>query len=276
MKRILAAALLCLTFACHAEEKVLTFGIVPQQAAHKLAAAWSPVLDYLTEKSGHRLQFATAPSIPEFEARCAKGEYDIAYMNPYHYTVYSENPGYRAFANQANKKIQGIMVVKKDSQITALEQLADKPLAFPAPAAFAASILTRASLQKNNIPFTPSYVYSHDAVYKAVASGNFAAGGGIMRTFKKIDPSVRDQLSIFWTSDKYTPHAIAALPDVQPQTVDAIRQAMAEMHQTDAGRALLKPLGFSAIQPAQDSDWDDVRELMKHFEMKDIGELANH
>ena len=60
----------------------LTFGIVPQQSASRLAQIWVPVFDYLSEKTGMRIQFATAKDIPAFEACLARGAYDLAYMKP--------------------------------------------------------------------------------------------------------------------------------------------------------------------------------------------------
>lgn len=83
-----------------AEPQVLTFGVVPQQAANKLAKKWGPLFKHLGEKSGYTIRFKTAPNIPEFERRLSRGEYDLAYMNPYHYTVFGDQPGYRAFAKR--------------------------------------------------------------------------------------------------------------------------------------------------------------------------------
>ncbi len=264
MKRL--AALLCLTLlaqqtALAEEPPTLSFGIVPQQAASKLAKLWGPILTYLGEKSGTRLQFKTAPNIPTFEQRCAEGDYDVAYMNPYHYTVFHRSPGYQVFARQKDKRIRGIMVVRKDNPIQTLDELADSTLAFPAPAAFAASVLTRAELTRRNIPFTPKYVSSHDSVYRTVAKGLYPAGGGIKRTLSNVDPAVRDQLRVLWTSPDYTPHAIAAHPRVPEPVVARLRKAMLEMADDPKGRELLSDIKFDGIEAGEDKDWDDVRGL---------------
>ncbi len=264
MKRL--AALLCLTLlaqqtALAEEPPTLSFGIVPQQAASKLAKLWGPILTYLGEKSGTRLQFKTAPNIPTFEQRCAEGDYDVAYMNPYHYTVFHRSPGYQVFARQKDKRIRGIMVVRKDNPIQTLDELADSTLAFPAPAAFAASVLTRAELTRRNIPFTPKYVSSHDSVYRTVAKGLYPAGGGIQRTLSNVDPAVRDQLRVLWTSPDYTPHAIAAHPRVPEPVVARLRKAMLEMADDPKGRELLSDIKFDGIEAGEDKDWDDVRGL---------------
>jgi phosphonate transport system substrate-binding protein len=239
----------------------LSFGIVPQQAASKLARNWAPLLDYLGKASGMKLVFRTAPDIPEFERRVAAGEYDLAYMNPYHYTVFSAEPGYRAFAKAAGKRIKGILVVRKGSPLQDPGGLAGETIAFPAPAAFAASVLPRAYLVREGIDFSPKYVSSHDSVYRTVAKGLYAAGGGVVRTFESVEPDVRDELRVLWTTDGYTPHAFAAHPRVPAETMERLTEAMIRSGESDEGRALLEPLSLKGFESAADSDWDDVRAL---------------
>lgn len=239
----------------------LSFGVVPQQSATTLAQLWGPILTDLSQRVGARLEFKTAPDIPTFERRLAAGDYDLAYMNPYHYTVFHRDPGYRAFAKERDRLIQGILVVRADSPYQRPEDLANQTLAFPAPAAFAASVLPRAALEQRGIPFATKYVASHDSVYLAVAKGLYPAGGGIRRTFDTLDPGVRASLRVLWTTDSYTPHAIAAHPRVPDAVVEQVRAAMIAMAMDERGRALLDAIGFTGIAPAEDADWDDIRAL---------------
>ena len=239
----------------------LTFGIVPQQSASRLASLWVPIFKYLEEVTKKPIHFRTAPDIPTFEKRLAAGDYDFAYMNPYHYTVFSKNPGYKAFAKARGARLKGIIVVRKDSPIKNLNELNGTTLAVPAPAAFAASILTRAYLSSVGIQFTAKYVSSHDSVYRTVAKDLYTAGGGVIQTFENVAPEIRDQLRILWTSQGYTPHAFAAHPRVAEGLVKKVVIAMETMDQNATGKALLDAINFKGIEAASDSDWDDVRDL---------------
>ena len=257
---IIGLALLpALSFA--ADTKPLTFGIVPQQSAAKLARLWGPITQYLSEQTGRKIVFKTAPNIPTFEKRVLAGEYDLAYMNPYHFTVFNQKPGYRAVARQANKLIKGIIVVRKDSALSGLSELQGERLAFPAPAAFAASVLPRAELTQQGVAFEPKYVSSHDSVYRNVAKGLFPAGGGIQRTLNNVAPDVREQLRILWTTSGYTPHAIAVHPGMDQSTLKAVQDALLAMNESEKGRQLLASIKFKGIEAATDKDWDDVRAL---------------
>lgn len=212
--------------------------------------------------SGVSLMFTTAKDIPAFEDRLIKGGYDIAYMNPYHFTVYHETPGYLPLVTHKNQKLKGIFVVKKDSDITNLNALSGAELAFPAPAAFAATILPQAHLRQLNIPFTPRYVSSHDSVYLGVAKGLFKAGGGVKRTFNAMPEEIRTQLKIVWTTPPYTAHAIAIPPRIPEEVRQRVTEALLQLADTEEGLALLKTIQVpNGFRPAQSSDWDDVRAL---------------
>ncbi len=251
--------------------KEYTFGIVPQQSAKKLAQLWTPVLQHLSEVSGMEVKFATAKDIPTFEKRLAAGEYDFAYMNPYHFTVFNELPGYVAMAHQSEKRIKGIVVVRKDSNAQDLTALDGLRLAFPSPAAFAATILPTANIAKLGLNIDAKYVSSHDSVYMAVSRGLLPAGGGIVRTFNKTDPAIRDTLRILWTSTGYTPHAFAAHPAVSSADRETFTNALVSISKSERGRELLSALGFADIQRADDASWDDVRDL----QIKNLSSATN-
>lgn len=239
----------------------LTFAVVPQQSASKLAKLWTPIVKEISQKTGINIRFVTAPDIPTFEKRLTAGEYDIAYMNPYHYIVFNRTVGYQAIAKARDKKIKGILVVAKKSNINKLSDLDNNTLAFPAPAAFAASILTQSDLTTQQVNFTPVYVSSHDSVYRTVAKGIYPAGGGIVRTFKNIDPEISSQLRILWTTQGYTPHAIATHPRVEADDVAKLQKALIEMDQQLVGKNLLVSIKIKGFENAVDSDWNDIRDL---------------
>ncbi|WCE31964.1 phosphate/phosphite/phosphonate ABC transporter substrate-binding protein [Vibrio sp. SCSIO 43137] len=253
------ALYVCVTLPLQAEQ--FTFSVVPQQSASKLAKQWSPILTALSQQTGHTFLFATAKDIPTFESRLKQGRYDFAYMNPYHFVEFNRQPGYQAIAKAKDKQIKGIIVVSKESGINSLEQLNGSQLAFPSPAAFAASILTRAHLSENDIDFSPSYVSSHDSVYLSVAKGFFPAGGGVMRTFNAMDPAVKEQLIPIWSTKGYTPHAIAAHPEISEELYLKVQRFFENLHRTEQGKSLLTPLKLKGFTAAQNSDWDDVRAL---------------
>ncbi len=258
---ILLATLLTLSGISMAGAKVYTFAVVPQQAASEMAETWSPFLAWVSENSGVQLRFVTAPDIPTFEKRLKEGAYDFAYMNPYHYTVFHKKPGYKALAKEKDRKLKGILVVRKDSKINSIKELGGSTVIFPSPAAFAASILPRSALMKAGVTFTTKFVSSHESVYLNVEKGLYPAGGGIVRTFEMLDKAVSQNLRVLWTTPQFTPHAIATHPKLSQDVAKKVLNTFLKMSSDPVGQQKLKLIGFKGIEAASDSEWNDIRHL---------------
>lgn len=243
---------------------VTTVGVVPQQAATDLAQGWIPLLREVSALSGCEFRFATAPTIPEFEKRLSRGDYGIAYMNPYHYVVFHQAPGYVAFAREKDRKLRGLLVVRADSTLSSVRELEGHEVAFPSPAAFAATVIPLAELKKAGVNVKPRFVASHDSVYLNVTRGFAVAGGGIERTFESIDADVRAGLRVIWRSAEYPPHAFARLPALPDALGKAFVDGMQKVALTQQGRDMLAQMGFKGIVGAVDADWDPVRALEIH------------
>lgn len=239
--------------------ETLSFGIVPQQSASRLARMWAPLLQRLSDELDVVVRFATSKDIPTFEACLAAGAYDLAYMNPMHYTIFSDTVGYRALAHQSKKRLRGLIVVRRDSPIQSLEDLNGSEIAFPSPGAFGASVVPRAEMRALGVEFNPNYVRSHDSVYRAVIAGLMPAGGGVLRTFNSISPDMRDQLRIVYQTDAYTPHAIAAHAELPLALRQEIQNVLVQI--SEQAPELTKTIGMEGFETADDQDWDDVRLL---------------
>jgi phosphonate transport system substrate-binding protein len=238
----------------------LLFGVVPQQSPQKLAATWGPLLNEVSEQTGVDLVFATAKDIPTFEKNVSDGVYDIAYMNPYHYVEFSKAPGYRAIVKQMGKKIRGIIVISKRGDVSSLKDLQNKSIAFPAPAAFAASIIPQSFLERVKIEYQPVYVSSHDSVYMNVARGFLPAGGGIIRTLNALPDNIRNELDIMWQSDAFSPHAIAVHPRLSNMEHERLRQGFLSIN-GNKYQSVLSAINFKGFESAEDDNWNDVRTL---------------
>jgi phosphonate transport system substrate-binding protein len=165
MRFLLLTCLFCVfSFA-----QTLTLGVVPQQSPFKLSKKWTQVTQYLSQQMGIEIIFKTESSIPEFEKKLYAGAYDFAYMNPYHFVIAQQKQDYSAKV-RANKKIVGILLSKDANLKISKENLKGKTFLYPAPNAFAATLLTKYELkEKYNLDIEKEAqvlnVNSHDSVY---------------------------------------------------------------------------------------------------------------
>ena len=242
-------------------EQVIRFGIVPQQSPSQTAKTWEPLLSYLSQQIGVTLRFQTARDISTFEERVSRGDFDIIYVNPYHYTIVHKTLAYSAFATEIDRELRGIIIVAADSPLQHITELNKQKLAVPGLTAFAATQLPMRALRQQNIIMDPIAVSSHESVMLAVARGIYAAGGINQKMLNDADPKLRGQLRILWRSDAYTPHPFAAHPRVDPQLVAKLLAAMRAMTTTPEGQAVLKETGLHGFGAINDQAYDAIRLL---------------
>ncbi|MDD5716445.1 MAG: phosphate/phosphite/phosphonate ABC transporter substrate-binding protein [Sulfuricurvum sp.] len=244
------------------EAKVLIFGVVPQQSPVKLIKDWQPIISYLESATGEKIVLKIERSIPEFEKVLYSGGYDIAYMNPYHYVIAHQKSGYVASVRDS-KNLTGILVVKKGGGISELSMLRGKHFLFPAPDAFAATLLTKYELLKHyaiNVEGEKNfrYVNSHDSVYKGVARGIGDVGGGIERTFKNLDDAEsKESLEILYKTKEYPSHPFAYKPSMPNELKVKMTKALLHVPQN-----LLNALNMKEMKEITDREYDAVRDIV--------------
>lgn len=216
-----------------------TFAVVPQFKAQQIEAEWQPLLDRISSETGIDFKLVHYPTIPEFEKGFLTGAPDFVYLNPYHAVMAHRAQGYIPLLRD-NVPLSGILVVAAGSPITRLIDLDGATIAFPAPNAYGASLLTRAMLTRAHVRFTASYAETHSNVYRQVASGFVQAGGGVLRTLDTQPKEIRDRLRVLYETPESAPHPIAVNPRVPPSVRAAFAKAFLALEDDAAGRAMLK------------------------------------
>lgn len=262
LKTLILGVCLSFTLSATASAEKYTLGVVPQQSPLKLFKTWKPIADYLSEQTGHDITFKTEKSIAAFEKRLYAGEYDLAYMNPYHFVVANRKQDYQAHI-RADKMIRGILVAKgADADFDALIKDPNTRYAFPSPNAFAATLLTKFELlEKYGVNVEQQnkrqYVNSHDSVYSGIARGTGDLGGGIQRTFNNFNKATdKAQLNVVYTTEAYPSHPIAykaTLPEAHRAQLDKALLAMPQ--------GLLDTLSIKKMIPTDNDEYAAIRAL---------------
>jgi len=245
---------------------VLVFGVVPQQSPFRLVKVWQPVIDYLQKATGEKIILKTERSIVEFKRVLYKGTYDISYISPWQYMILHNKHGYIARV-RAKKSIVGILVANKNSNITDISMAANKKFLFPAPNAFASTLVTKYELLKQfNIHVDKErYVNSHDSVYKGIARGIGDIGGGIERTFKNLkDKQTKESLIILHKTKAYPSHPIVFKPALSKIRQDKLIKALLNMP-----KRLLNALSMKELIEIDDSEYDVIRDFANKLALKE-------
>lgn len=228
--------------------KVYSFEVVPQFSATKIYTTWSPLLQRVGQETGLCFELRVSPTIPEFEQKLLQGKPEFVFLNPYHAVLAKQKKKYQPLLADSADLLTGILVVRADSPIKSLNELKGKNIYFPAPNAFAASLLIRAEMAKKKIDIQPVFVKNHSNVYRAVIGKDSLAGGGVNNTLGNEAPEVRQQLRVLFETEAYTPHPVATHPSVPEAVRQRFLKAMLKLTQDEEGQKLLDGVNLSKPQ----------------------------
>jgi phosphonate transport system substrate-binding protein len=212
--------------------------IVPQLTATQTYTHWAPLLEQVGQQTKQCFDLLVPISIPQFESDLNDGLPDFAFMNPYHAVMKWRESEYVPLV-ASSEPIFGVLSIRWTSKIQKIHDLKGRKIAFPAPNAFAASLLIRATLSQEGVPYTPVYLKTHSNVYRAVIRGDAAAGGGIQSTLLAEPAELKAELRVLMETKRYTAHPFSANARVPVALQHQIQDAFLEIGQTSAGRKLL-------------------------------------
>ena len=242
-----------------AESSTYIFGVVPQFEQRKLFRIWRPILTELERITGFHFVLKGSSKIPAFEDRFMAGGFDLAYMNPYHLVIASDSQGYLPLVRDGAKKLNGILVVHRDSGINTVEDLRGQVIAFPSPNALGASLLMRDELKtKFNLDFSTKYVQTHSSVYLHVVKDLVSAGGGVARTLYSQKELIQRRLKVIYKTREISPHPIAVHPRVPIAHQQRIQQALLGIAENERGRKLFSEVPIAKITTASMDDYKNI------------------
>lgn len=258
MRSILVALLTCVMSASTQAQQTITVGVVPQFQVKKLHSIWRPILQTLEQETGYKFELQGSPDIPSYEKEFMAGQFDLAYMNPYHYLVAEDI--YAPLVRDVGRQLFGIVVVAKDSPYQSLADLDGKRIALPAPNALGASLMTRAAMTNHyKIDYSTQYVKTHSSVYLNVALGKAEAGGGVQKTLSRQPENIRNRLRVLYSTEKVSPHPIVVKKTLPPQVAQRIKEALLAMAKTPRGAKLLSKVPFKQLGEAVPADYEPLR-----------------
>lgn len=227
------------------EPRPYVLSVVPRLSPSNTYRLWNPFVERLSRETGVRIRLRLFQSLTEFEAELAKGSFDFVYMNPYHQVVARRQQGYVPLVRD-NRPLEGLLLVRANGPIRDLKDLNGKMIVFPHPNAFGASLYMRALLQERfGIRFTARYLTNHSNVYRHVAGGQAAAGGGVTHSLILEPDSLREKLHVLYSTPGTASHPLSAHPRVPPAVRQAVIRAILRLNKDDAGRLLLRHVALS-------------------------------
>lgn len=270
-RRIACAAALAITLASVAAtaQPVYNFSPVNQHSLQLSAAYWNPILEYVSSRSGVKLQLKLGRTSAETTAGVLGGEADFAFTN-HLFSPERAKLGWTVFGRRNVPSIAGQIIVPAESSIRTLGDLAGKDVAFPGPEALVAYKLTYAQLLAQKVDVKPVFAGNLDAAFSQLISGRAVAMGTNSQMVTEYSAREGRTFRVLWTSPRLNDLALMASPRVPKAQVQAVAKAFLGMHQDPAGKQVLEqaaqviqakdPVSFVA---ATDADYAAYRDFYR-------------
>lgn len=267
--RLLGAGLAVWPAWSRATRPPALFVVHPYDTPSRLYARFRPLTLYLGGVLERPMRLVIATTYDEQIEMIAGGRADFAYLGPTPYVKARARAPVEILAGEAEDGLafyQSALVVRADSPIQRVADLAGKRVAFGAEISMSSAvapklILAQAGVKRADLA-EMAHLDRHERVALAVLHGDFDAGGlrlDIARTY------LARGLRVLATSQPLPPHVVAASPRVPAAEADRVRHAL--LHPDSTGQEALRALGprtgFVAIQ---DGHFHAVRRLVRALE----------
>ena len=218
--------------------RVYNFSPVNQYGLELTASYWNPIIDYVSHKSGVKLQLKIGRTSADTTAYVLANEVEFVFSN-HLFSPDRDNLGWKIFGRRATAPIRSQIVVLADSPIKRLDQLANETVAFPGPEATVAYKFSYAHLLIQKIPVQVVFAGNMDGAFAQLASGKVKAVG--THTQLSDGWSKRESKSVraLWESEPLNDLALMASRTVAAKDLAAVSKSFLEMSKDPVGRKVL-------------------------------------
>lgn len=249
---------------------VYSFGPINQRSPSLTAQYWNPILDYVSQRSGVRLELQVASTGDRSSEATVKGEYDFVFSN-HQFKPSAAAQGYTVILRPRAADITAEIVTLKDSPVRSLKDLAGKTVGFASPQAFVGYTVPMDHLTRLRIDVVAAFGGSQHGIMGQLQSGNVAAAGVNSTVMREFAQRENLRYRVLWKSQPYHDLAISVHPRVPVKDAEAVRKAFAAMANDAEGHRILEasamvinqapPYGFI---PATQKDYQAYLDFYKH------------
>ncbi len=216
-----------------------SFSPVNQYGIAVTAEYWNPIMAYVSEKSGVKLQLKIGRTSADTTAYVLAKEVDFVFTN-HLFSPEREQMGWKVFGRREMPPVHGHIVVPEDSPITELSQLQGKEVAFPGPEATVSYKFTYAQLLARKIDVRPVFAGNADGAFVQLFSGKAAAVGMNSQLTEGYTRREGKKFRVLWSSPPLHDLALMHSDRVPDRDARAVAKAFLNMHLDPRGRDILE------------------------------------
>jgi phosphonate transport system substrate-binding protein len=252
----------------------LRVALLPDENASTIIQNAAPLKAYLEHSLGKDIELVVTTDYSSMIEAMRFGRIEVAYFGPLSYVLAkSKAPEIEPFAvgvSKGSPTYKSVIITRADGPVKALADIRGKMVGFGDFASTSSHLIPRALLARNGLIGDTDYKYvllgAHDAVARAVQSGQVQAGGLSQEIFKSLVAKGSidgDKLIILAESDPIPNYPITMQGYLAPEFKVSIRKAFLELNDKD----ILKTFRAEGFVATDDHAYDILRETAKLLDL---------
>ena len=248
-----------------------SFGVLPLANAVHLFETYQPLVDEINSHvSGFKVRLETARDHPSYEMKARNRKLHFVMMNS-HLVLPTEAKGYQVIGRTLDK-IRGVILVRRGSNIRSPRDLVGASISFGSRGDLPGDMMPKLFLGRSGLDVdrqaNPKYVGSPESAMLNVSLGRSAAAcvsDSSWQSFRFERPDVAKSLEVRWVTAPLVGLGILVRKDVPRAHVQKVADALFNLNESGAGRAILEAIGISSFVAANDASYDPVREFLNDY-----------
>ncbi len=248
----------------------LVLAVHPYLPAAEINTRFTPLAEALARALGRPVTVRVGRSYEEHVAAIGGDSVDLAYLGPATYVMmvarYGAKPLLARQVIGGDPLLHGEIIVREDSALHSLQDLAGKRFAFGDPESTMSAVVPLVMLRAAGVPQSALgravFLGAHRNVALAVLAGDVDAGAVREEVF--VEYAARG-LRALAHEPPVADHLFVASSTLPARDVDTVRRTLLALPQSPAGKAVMTALdpAMTALVPVRDSDYDNLRALMQ-------------
>jgi len=239
--------------------------MLPRYSSEEINRRISPLADYLTQKTGAKIEAVITSDFTQYEKQLKSGAIGMGYENPYIYTLVSNTHEALAMAvkGKDRDKFRGIIIVRKGSGLTRLEDLRGKLISIVGYTSAGGYLSQKLSLMEAGIDVNRECTISEAvdnkqenvilAVYTGEADAGFIRESALHQADSYISAAQIEVVGECAWLPNWAFSVNRTMPDKTKKDIQAALLALQPNH------PVLKALKIDSFKLAGDGDYDPVR-----------------
>ncbi|MDA8433792.1 MAG: phosphate/phosphite/phosphonate ABC transporter substrate-binding protein [Nitrospiraceae bacterium] len=259
-----------------AEQKEILIGLIPEMNVFKQRERFKPLADYLTKKTGVKVNLTILSRYGNIIERFTSEKMDGAFFGSFTGALAIQKLGVVPLARPMNldgsTQYWGYLFVRKDSGIRSVKDMKGKKMAFVEKATTAGYVFPEAYFREHGVKdintFFGDYFFagSHDAAIYAVLDKKADIGAAKHSMYNRVraaDPRVDKELVILAESTKVPSNGLCVRKGLDKGIQKRLKEALLNIDKDPEGKVVLQKFGGIKFIETTVADYNPVFDIAK-------------